>query len=348
LEKAKEMADRLVPAFNTTTGIPYGIVNLKTQKARNPSWSQGSSILSEFGSVQLEYKYLSKHLGDPSYAKLADKVMEYLYSMDKTEGMYPVYLNPETGKFTSNLVSYGGLGDSFYEYLLKQYILSGKEDLRAKEMYEESIEGLVNRLLGKSIPNKWQFIGEYQLGQGMIPEMDHLVCYVPGMLALGAEGPFEKSHLKLATALLDTCYKLYESQVTGIGPERVRFNVDGETKEDYKILKASYLLRPETIESIFVLWRKTHNETYREWGWKIFEAIEKYCKTPTSYSGLEDVTKKKPTWNNSMQSFFFAETLKYLFLLFSDDNVLPLDSFVFTTEAHPLGIFVDKHQPKVH
>lgn len=90
------------------------------------------------------------------------------------------------------------------------------------------------------------------------------------------------------------------------------------------------------MESLFLLYRVTGNPLFQDLGWDIFLALEKYCKTPSSYSGLVDVREtanKEKNWNNSMQSFFFAETLKYLFLLFSPKDVLPLDKFVFNTEG---------------
>ena len=123
--------------------------------------------------------------------------------------------------------------------------------------------------------------------------------------------------------------------------------------------QTKYILRPETVESVFVLYRVTGDEKYREIGWKIFEALNKQCRTPSAYSGLKNVNHKaeqvKPTarlqhlppdptnWNDSMESFFLAETLKYLYLLFSPTDVIPLDRYVFNTEAHPLGIIV-KHE----
>eukprot|EP01114_Cavostelium_apophysatum_P016209 TRINITY_DN4558_c0_g1_i2.p1 TRINITY_DN4558_c0_g1~~TRINITY_DN4558_c0_g1_i2.p1 ORF type:complete len:765 (+),score=229.99 TRINITY_DN4558_c0_g1_i2:105-2399(+) len=364
LDKARDMADRLLPAFDSPSGIPYSVVNLKTGVAKNPSWTQGSSILAEFGSVQLEFKYLSFHTDDPIYAEKSHKVMEILNEQKKFEGLYPVYLDPKSLQFRGD-VSFGGLGDSFYEYLLKQYLLRGKQqsDRFLRRMYEESMEGMIANMIGKSAGTKMTFLGEFRMGsKEMLPDMDHLVCYVPGMLALGAEGPEKELHLQLAKELVETCYLLYEQQATGIGPERVSFiTAKKETEErvdvrksaksgksadiqkdeidrrnDYKVMSARYLLRPETVESLFVLYRTTQNETYREWGWKIFEAIETFCKTPTAYSGLLDVTrvetddtgKKSSDWNNSMQSFFLAETLKYLYLLFSENDLIPLSWIV--------------------
>jgi hypothetical protein len=106
-----------------------------------------------------------------------------------------------------------------------------------------------------------------------------------------------------------------------------------------------YLLRPELVESLFYLFRATGDERYREWGYLIFKAIERHCRTPAAFSGVNDVEKNPHTteqiaanWNDSMQSFFFAETLKYLYLLFAPVERFDLAKRVFTTEAHTLGI----------
>ena len=105
-----------------------------------------------------------------------------------------------------------------------------------------------------------------------------------------------------------------------------------------------YWLRPETVESYFYLWRITKDPRYREWAWDVVQAIERECRCGVAYCGLKDVDKsasggQKPgAFNPTMESFFLAETLKYLWLIFSDDDVLPLDRFVFNTEAHPLPV----------
>jgi Glycosyl hydrolase family 47 len=100
------------------------------------------------------------------------------------------------------------------------------------------------------------------------------------------------------------------------------------------------LLRPEAVEAIFMLWRATGDVKYREWGWDIFQAFEKHCKIPTGgYSGLQDVRQVPPVHNDKQESFWLAETLKYLYLLFSPPDAFPLtgdDGWVLNTEAHPL------------
>lgn len=86
------------------------------------------------------------------------------------------------------------------------------------------------------------------------------------------------------------------------------------------------------------MWRMTKEQKYRDWAWDAAEAIERHCRTDTGYSGLKDVRYVNSLKDDVQQSFFFAETLKYLFLIFSDDDVLPLDKYVFNTEAHPFLI----------
>ena len=105
--------------------------------------------------------------------------------------------------------------------------------------------------------------------------------------------------------------------------------------------QAKNILRPETVESLLVLYRVTKNQQYREWGWKIFQAIEKYSKLENGgYASIQNVENPGHVgFMDKMESFFLAETLKYLFLLFSEDTVLPMDEWIFNTEAHPLPVW---------
>lgn len=87
------------------------------------------------------------------------------------------------------------------------------------------------------------------------------------------------------------------------------------------------------------MWRMTKEQKYRDWAWDAAEAIEQHCRVESGgYSGLKDVRFANSLKDDVQQSFFFAETLKYLYLIFSDDDILPLDKYVFNTEAHPFLI----------
>jgi mannosyl-oligosaccharide alpha-1,2-mannosidase len=130
---------------------------------------------------------------------------------------------------------------------------------------------------------------------------------------------------------------------TKLGPEAFRFDGNNEAIA-LRSNEKHYLLRPEVVETYFYMWRITHDQKYRDWAWEATQALEKHCRTDDGYSGIKDVYSPIPAKDDVQQSFFLAETLKYLYLIFSDDSVLSLDKWVFNTEAHPLPIL--DHIPK--
>lgn len=273
-------------------------------------------------------------------------------------GLYPVLYNISNGKATGELgyiITLGGLADSFYEYLLKQWIQGGKTDPTTKQLYDEAIQGIFKYLLRQSTPSREFYLSSYQGGK-MVDVMDHLTCFVPGMLALGSDPDFvfyDFTHLDIAKKLLETCVNMYMCSSSGIAPESVEF----QESKDFVIKDPRYLLRPETIESknfsilknlliifkfklgLFILYRKTKEVKYIHYGWRIFQSILTHCKTNSGFSGLTDVGHiSDPPKDDLMQAYFLSETLKYLYLLFSEENLLSFDQYVFNTEAHPLGI----------
>lgn len=131
---------------------------------------------------------------------------------------------------------------------------------------------------------------------------------------------------------------MYARMNTGISAEYIQFHEGG----DFGIGRGAphYLLRPEAVESFFVLYHLTGDPIYREWGWEVFQAIERYCRTEAGYGGLRDVSVTSQTPDNKMESFFLAETLKYLYLIQDPDTPLDLkDTHVINTEAHPMRTF---------
>ena len=195
--------------------------------------------------------------------------------------------------------------------------------------------------------------------------MDHLVCFYGGLLALGATGGLtlneaqslkswneeREADFKLGEELTYTCYKMYHDvSPTGLSPEIVVFNEDTSKSKDFiiKPLDRHNLQRPETVESLFYLYRLTGDVKYREMGYEIFQNFIKYTKVvnsegEVSFSSLSDVTSFDsnglPKFKDNTESFWWAETLKYLYLLFDDTNKIPLTDYVFNTEAHPFPRF---------
>uniref|UniRef100_A0A8C5CZ32 alpha-1,2-Mannosidase n=1 Tax=Gadus morhua TaxID=8049 RepID=A0A8C5CZ32_GADMO len=339
--KAVQLAEKLLPAFNTPTGIPWAMVNLKSGVGRNWGWaSAGSSILAEFGTLHMEFVHLTYLTGNPVYYQKVMHIRKLLAKMDRPNGLYPNYLNPRTGRWGQHHTSVGGLGDSFYEYLLKAWLMSDKTDTEARKTYDDAIEAIERHLIRKS-NGGLTFIGEWKNGH-LERKMGHLTCFAGGMFALGADGsPDDKAghYLQLGAEIAHTCHESYDRTVLKLGPEAFKFD-SGLEAVAVRQNEKYYILRPEVIETYWYMWRFTHDPKYRQWGWEAAQvrSLNNYCRVSGGFSGVKDVYSSNPTYDDVQQSFFLAETLKYLYLLFSSDDLLPLDSWVFNTEAHPLPV----------
>ncbi|XP_054616896.1 mannosyl-oligosaccharide 1,2-alpha-mannosidase IA [Dunckerocampus dactyliophorus] len=343
--KAVELGEKLLPAFKTPTGVPWALLNLKSGIGRNWPWaSGGSSILAEYGTLHLEFIHLSKLSQNPEFAQKVMNIRKVLNRLDKPQGLYPNYLNPNSGQWGQHHVSVGGLGDSFYEYLLKAWLMSDRTDEEAKKMYYDALQAIETNLIRKS-SGGLTYIAEWKGGL-LEHKMGHLTCFAGGMMALGADGaPGDKTghQMEQAAEIARTCHESYSRTALKLGPEAFRFDGGVEaiaTRQNEKY----FILRPEVIETYMYMWRFTHDPKYRDWGWEAVQALEQHCKMEGGYSGIRDVYAAKPNHDDVQQSFFLAETLKYLYLLFSDDDHIPFDHWVFNTEAHPLPVIRSERQ----
>lgn len=172
----------------------------------------------------------------------------------------------------------------------------------------------------------------------LVHKMDHLACFAGGLFALAARSaPGLQDWLTLGVNLTKTCRESYVRSATGIGPESFRFSESAEAVAT-RVNDKYYILRPEVVESFFVLFRVTKDQKYREWAWSVVESLNKHCRVQHGFSGIKDVYDVNSDKDDVQQSFLFAELFKYLFLIFSDDDVINLDEWVFNTEAHPLPV----------
>nr|XP_045014136.1 mannosyl-oligosaccharide 1,2-alpha-mannosidase IA isoform X2 [Jaculus jaculus] len=348
-KKAVELGVKLLPAFHTPSGIPWALLNIKSGIGRNWPWaSGGSSILAEFGTLHLEFMHLSHLSGNPIFAEKVMNIRTVLNKLEKPGGLYPNYLNPSSGQWGQHHVSIGGLGDSFYEYLLKAWLMSDKTDVEAKKMYFDAIQAIETHLVRKS-SGGLTYIAEWKGGL-LEHKMGHLTCFAGGMFALGADGAPEvlaQHYLELGAEIARTCHESYNRTFVKLGPEAFRFDGGVEaiaTRQNEKY----YILRPEVIETYMYMWRLTHDLKYRKWAWEAVEALENHCKVNGGYSGLRDVYFVHESYDDVQQSFFLAETLKYLYLIFSDDDLIPLEHWIFNTEAHLLPVLhTDKKEVEV-
>ena len=352
LEKAKDLGDRLLPSFASKSGVPYSDVNLKTGHAEE-AMHHGS--LSEVTSIQLEFKVLSNFTGDAKYAVAAESAMAAVRSAMRklalpVQYIPPMHISARTGRFTGSTVTLGARGDSYYEYLLKQWVLSGRHDEGYLDWYRNAIDQVRAKLMRTS-PGGLSYIGELN-NNNVNNKMDHLVCFLPGTLALGVmTGAGGADDRDMAAGLTESCFRMYNSTASGLGPEIAYFRDSADGKVAAKLKTASddiyikaqdahYLLRPELLESLFYMHRLTRDDRYRRYAWEVFQAIERHCRVESGgFASVNGVNNAVPTKRDDLPSYFTAETLKYLYLIFSDDEQIDVvHGAVLNTEAHVLPI----------
>ena len=347
LEKATDLADRLTGAFESESGVPYASVNLQTSKGVPSHADGGASSTAEAASLQLEFKYLAYLTGEKNYWEKAEKVMEVIDNNGMEDGLLPIYIHANTGAFRGNNIRLGSRGDSYYEYLIKQYLQTGREENVYQDMWNQSLAGVRKHLIAYSQSGNLTLLLERPegLAGNIFAKMDHLVCFMPGTIALavtggvtieeakkaGKWGAKEESEMKLATELTKTCYGMYKVMVTGLAPEIAHFatndpphmesdgilesadltdDPDAKWRKDYEIKHNDNhnLQRPETVESLFYMWRITGDVKYREWGWEIFKNFVKHTRADddAGFTSLAHANEIPPMMKDNMESFWLV------------------------------------------
>ncbi|KAF5363149.1 hypothetical protein D9758_008360 [Tetrapyrgos nigripes] len=385
LNLAVDLANRILPVFDTSSGLPQSKVNLAERKGYPNDEFPNLVTTAEVATLQLEFRYLSYLTGNEKYWIKVEEVMKTIKEARMPHGLASIYMDVDTGKFVPSAIRLGSRSDSYYEYLLKQYIQTNNTEPVYKDMYDDAIDAVHGHLIKKSPYARMTYTSELipeqhpngQLSWRLTPKQDHFVCFFGGSLMLGAiitgaaveqslvSVPPKKTDFTVigtrdwqtGTELVRTCWDTHDT-ATGLAPEVVHFRIpeDGientnmHTPVDWYIkgarpgefppYDARYILRPETVESLFIAFRLTGDNKYREWGWSIFQAIERHCKVETGgYAAIINVDEVPSRQEDKMETFLMSETLKYLYLLFEDASVIPLDKYVLNTEAHPLPIF---------
>jgi hypothetical protein len=213
LEKAKDLGERLFKSFQRDElEIPYDHINLKTGFGSISSWLGQTYVLAGIGTLQIEFRELASVTGNEEYAQKVEHVFQLLKDIAPADGLYPYSLSV-VGKqlfFDNSDVSFGGFGDSFFEYELKIWLQGGKKEPMYREMYDASIDGMHSQLLNKSGSGLW-YIGTREHRS----KFEHLTCFMGGLLALGAytdpdglTSTRAQRDLKTAKQLAYTCYQM--------------------------------------------------------------------------------------------------------------------------------------------
>ncbi len=311
LALADDLASRLLPAFNSPTGMPYVFVNLKTGAVRGDVTNPA-----EVGTLLIEFGTLSKLTGKSIYYEKAKRALVEVYKRRSPIGLVGSSINVKNGEWTDPVSHISGGIDSYYEYLLKAWLLFDDKD--CESMWKSSIAA-VNKYLADEAPTGfWYGQANMNTGARVGTDFGSLDAFFPGTLALSGD-------LNRAVKLEDSAYKMWTT--FGIEPEEMNYMT-------MKVSYNGYELRPEIIESAYYLRHFTNDPRYAAMGATFLDSLIKYCRTDIGYAALSDVEKK--TKKDEMESFFFAETLKYLFLLYAPPDTIDLKNVVFNTEAHPI------------
>ncbi len=311
LTLAEDLANRLLPAFNSPTGMPYMFVNLKTGEVKGDV-----SNPAEIGTLLIEFGTLSKLTGNPIYFDKAKRALVELYNRRSPIGLVGSSISVTTGIWVGGTSHISGGIDSYYEYLLKCAILFDDED--CLKMWQTSIEAIDKYLSHETQTGLWYRQVNMFRGEITSTRYGSLDAFFPALLALS--GDIERAALLQKSS--DLMWRTF-----GIEPEEIDYY-------QLKVTFPSYHLRPEIIESAYYLYHFTGDSIYLNMGKHYFESLIKYCRTENGYAALKNVETKEKS--DEMESFFFAETLKYLYLLFADQEVIDFSKVIFNTEAHPI------------
>lgn len=269
----------------------------------------------------LEFILLSQLSGEKKFAKAAEKATKALWQRRSNLGLLGSHINVETGEWVYFDSGIGGGIDSFYEYLMKAHLLTGK--LLYLEMFEEGVNAITRQVRQK---DGWYMDVDMRSGSVMFPYYRSLQSFWPGLLTLWGD-------LDEARPLFDKFYGIWQRY--GFLPEA--FNL--ATNEPQQGL-GQYPLRPELAESAFFLHRSTGDDYYRWAGATILDSLNTHARVKCGYAAVENVSTK--VLRDHMDSYFLAETVKYLYLLF-DDSAWTKDfrdpsKYIFNTEAHLLPL----------
>lgn len=311
LAKAKDFGDRMMPAFDTPTGIPTYWVNLHTGVAR------GDTInVAEAGTYTFEMGILSYYTKDPKYYQAGKRATLAIYNRRSGLGLIGDVIDVKTGDWVSTESHICAGVDSYYEYLYKSYLLFHDEELGA--IWKESV-GLIHKYLAENYDGKlWYGRVDMNTGFRTSSVITLYDAFFPAILALSGD---TKRAIRLQKSW-DWLWNKY-----GIEP----------MVYDYKKGTTSYpvyALNPEIIESAYYLYQITSDNAYYQMNKNYWQAVKKYCRTDIAFTSIENVETMEQ--RDNMPTFFFAETLKYFYLTFSKhQNKFNFDEYVFNTEAHP-------------
>lgn len=317
LHLSEDLARRLLPAFDTPTGIPYGSVNLLHGVDENESKITSTA---GGGTLTLEFGVLSRLTNDPVFEEVTKNAVRGIWARRSKLNLVGAHINVFTGEWTQKDAGIGTSIDSFYEYLLKAYLLFGDEEYLF--IFQEAYGAAMNYLFN----DPWYVEVNMNSAAIVWPLFNSLQAFWPGLQVLAGDiEPAMRTH----TAFFSVWQRY------GFTPEG--FNLATSSVQHGQ---KSYPLRPELIESTYWLYKATRDPRYLDAGRDMLASLQYGARCTCGYCHISDVECHKQ--EDHMESFFLAETVKYLWLLFDlaagPDNLIENGpyKYIFSTEGHLL------------
>ncbi|XP_025203612.1 ER degradation-enhancing alpha-mannosidase-like protein 3 [Melanaphis sacchari] len=319
LVMAKDLGYRLMPAFNTTTGIPYSRVNLKYGIKKDQLHYFQETCTACAGSMILELAALSRLTGIPIFEEKAHRSMDSLWSLrHRSSNLMGTVLNVDSGDWIRRDSGVGAGIDSYYEYCLKAYVLLGES--RYLSRFNKHYTAIMKYI------SQGPMLLDVHMHRPQINSknfMDALLAFWPGLQVLSGD-------LKPAIETHEMLYQVVQKH---------NFIPEAFTT-DFQVHWGQHPLRPEFLESTYFLYKATGDPHYLNVGRQVLNSLQKYARVECGFAAVKDV---RTTANeDTMDSFVLAETFKYLYLLFaeSEDLIINIDEYLFTTEGHLLPLYL--------
>lgn len=356
LSKADELARWLLPAFSTRTGVPIADYQLGSNPLGSAS---GEVYLSEAGGLTLEFTRLAQVTGKTYYLNAVQKAFDFLQSPSwnstkRVGSLFPQTINPEHPTDLLGIYNLKKKSSNYYDSLIKEAMLLRGNIPKYQESYSSAIDSVL-QYLSKDVKlgggaSDLTVVGEsYFTGTEPVyhAQLSQQACSSAATIGLGARLLNKEQHLNFSLNYTDTCLWLHESSLGGLGPEELvlkDYRLRGSHNNSMpisEIYDPMFRGTPETIESVFYMWRLTGDRQWQDRGWNLFTRWVEATISPSGFAELSDVTQDVKDDGNKLDrqnGALVSEHLKYLYLLFSDPQVISLDGYVLNAAGHAFQV----------
>jgi hypothetical protein len=296
LDNAREIADILLPCFTQSpTGLPYRRVNPSTGAVTG-----NVNVLAEIGTIVAEFGTLSRLVHDDKYFNAAKKAQRAVFDRRSDLDLVGTEINIETGEWTNSDSQIDPPFDSFFEYLWDGWDLF--HDREIKHWYDTLTAAVLKREAERYGGSLWFHRVDMETGTVLGRETSELTSYYAGLLGQSGHLREGEAYHSAWAKVLDTYALLPEGYDYGTG----------------KATDPGNQLRPEYVDAAFNLWLVTGKELYRERAYDYYLRQKRASRVANGWTIVTDVTTSPAKVGDLTSGYWWAEQMKYWYLLFSD------------------------------